>query len=178
MDPATPPRNLELIRVPHQRENSRVRLLRWPRRQVLADAALKPTSISRLPTYTTSAVPRLAWCPSLANHLQGQRWRTKGEIWYALDVSLQACTVSFDDGAGIRHSVQVSAGSVFEAAALALHLFERGGAPPAPAAHLEIAAQAPVVRHSVNVQRVRDWLAASGKTPKEQALKSHLRELG
>jgi hypothetical protein len=66
---------------------------------------------------------------------------------------------------------------MFEAAALALHVFKSAGMPPGPAAHLEIAAQAPVVNHSVSVQRVREWLNCSGKTPKEQALKSRLREL-
>jgi hypothetical protein len=33
------------------------------------------------------------------------------------------------------------------------------------------------VVHSVSVQRVRDWLTSGGKTPKEQALKSRLRDL-
>jgi hypothetical protein len=85
--------------------------------------------------------------------------------------------VSFDDGTGVRHSVQVSAETAFEAAALALHVFEDAGTSPGPAAHLEIAAQTPVAVHSVSVQRVRDWLTSGGKTPKEQALKSRLRDL-
>jgi hypothetical protein len=67
--------------------------------------------------------------------------------------------------------------SVFAAAVLSLHIFQTAGTPPGPAAHLEIAAQPPVVNHSVSVQRVRDWLSSGGKTPKEQALKSRLREL-
>jgi hypothetical protein len=84
--------------------------------------------------------------------------------------------VSFDDGTGIRHSVQVTAETMFEAAALALQIFDESGATPGPAAHLEIAAHTPIVNHSVKVQRVRDWLTSGGKTPKEQALKSRLRE--
>jgi hypothetical protein len=92
-------------------------------------------------------------------------------------VGIRSCTVSFDDGTGIRHSVLVSAESIFEAAALALYIFDAQGTPPGPAAHLEIAAQAPIVNHSVKVQRVRNWLTSGGRTPKEQALKSRLREL-
>jgi hypothetical protein len=65
---------------------------------------------------------------------------------------------------------------MFEAAAVALQIFEGAGTPPGPAAHLDIAAQAPVVNHSVRVERVRDWLNSGGKTPKEQALKSRLRD--
>jgi hypothetical protein len=92
-------------------------------------------------------------------------------------VGIRSCTVAFDDGTGTRHSVTVSAESVFEAAALALHIFERAGTPPGLATHLEIAAQAPVVSHSVRVERVLGWLNANGRTPREQALKSRLREL-
>jgi len=90
-------------------------------------------------------------------------------------VGIRSCTVSFEDGAGIRHSVQVMAESVFEAAALALRAFEEAGAGPGPAAHLEVSAQTPVVNHSVSVRRVRDWLTSGGKSPREQALKSRLR---
>ena len=88
---------------------------------------------------------------------------------------LRSCSVSFDDGTGVRHTVYVTAETLFEAASLALRVFDAAGSSPAPAAHLEIAAQAPVVSHSVRVQRVRDWLSSGGKTPKEQALKSRLR---
>jgi hypothetical protein len=66
---------------------------------------------------------------------------------------------------------------MFEAAALALHVFTSAGMPPGPGAHLEIAAQAPVVNYSVSVRRIRDWLNSSGRSPKEQALKSRLRDL-
>ena len=65
----------------------------------------------------------------------------------------------------------ITAESLFEAAALALRALEAVGAKPGPAAHLEIAAQMPVVSHSVKVQRVRDWLNSGGKSPREQALK-------
>jgi hypothetical protein len=89
--------------------------------------------------------------------------------------SIRSYTVSFDDGTGIRHRLHVTAQTLFEAAARALRIFEGAGTPPGPAAHLEIAAQTPIVNHSVTVQRVRDWLTSGGKTPKEQALKSRLR---
>jgi hypothetical protein len=92
-------------------------------------------------------------------------------------MGIRSCSVSFEDGTGIRHTVTVAAESVFEAAALGLRMFADGGSPPGPGATLEIAAQSPVVSHAVSVQRVRNWLQASGKTPKEQALKSRLREV-
>jgi hypothetical protein len=83
-------------------------------------------------------------------------------------MGIRSGTVSFDERADIRHSVQGTAESVFEAA-LALSGFAQGDATPGPAAHLEIGAQIPVARHSVKVERVRDWLTSGGKSPSEQA---------
>jgi hypothetical protein len=48
-------------------------------------------------------------------------------IALAADVVGRNLERSFDDGSGIRHSVQVMAESLFEAAAFALHLFEEAG---------------------------------------------------
>ena len=90
---------------------------------------------------------------------------------------VHSCTVSFEDSTGIRHSVQVSAQSVFEAAALALRTFRDAGITVGPGAMLEITSQTPVVTHAVSVTRVRTWLASNGRTPKEQALKGRLREV-
>jgi hypothetical protein len=56
-----------------------------------------------------------------------------------------------------------------------MRAFEDAGATPGPAALLEIAARTPVVKHSVRVQRVRDWLGSNGKTPREKASKPRLR---
>ena len=71
-----------------------------------------------------------------------------------------SCSVSFDDGTGVHPTVPVTAESLYEAAALALTIFEENGSSPAPAAHLEIAAKLPVV--CVSVRRVRDWLTSGG----------------
>jgi hypothetical protein len=76
-------------------------------------------------------------------------------------VSIQACAVSFDHGTEVQHCAEVNAESVFEAAALALHVFEDAGTPPGPATHLEIAAHVPIVSHSIVVQRARGWLRAN-----------------
>ena len=103
--------------------------------------------------------------------------RIKGEHDIIFVVPIQCCTVSFENGSGIRHSVQITAESLFEAAVLALHLFEQAGDPPGPAAHLEVAAQTPIVKREVSLQRVRDWLNSGGRTPKEQALKTRLRDM-
>jgi hypothetical protein len=91
------------------------------------------------------------------------------------------CEVSFCDSEGISHSVEVAASSLFEAAALALARFRRAGIPEsafAPATRLRIAARPPAEARAVTVARVQAWLATNGKSPREQALKARLRELG
>jgi hypothetical protein len=93
---------------------------------------------------------------------------------------LRSCVVSFRDAAGIHHSVEVSAESLYEAAALGIKAFQSAQLMPAewgPATELEILTRPPAVRHAVTVCRFQAWLSGAGRSPKEQALKSRLREL-
>jgi hypothetical protein len=80
----------------------------------------------------------------------------------------------------IRHSVEVSAGTLYEAAALAIGEFRRCGFTadaPGPATRLTVTVKAPATSHEVSVLKVEAWLQSSGKSPNEQALKVRLREL-
>jgi hypothetical protein len=98
---------------------------------------------------------------------------------YAGGVS-SSCRVSFDDGAGMTHTVSVSASSLYEAAALALAEFKRSGfalATVGPGTRLKIAVDAPSTSHEVSVARLQSWLDTNGKTPREQASKVTLRQL-
>ena len=78
----------------------------------------------------------------------------------------------------IRHSVTVEAGSMFEAAGLALVAFTAGDNAwmPAPGqgATLEVEVHAPPVTHAVTVERVTTWLNASAG-PSEMAMKNRIR---
>ena len=76
-------------------------------------------------------------------------------------------------------SVEVAADSLYEAAALALAAFRKSSAaePPGMASRLVVTLhRVEAERHEVQVQSVDAWLACQGRTPKEQALKSRLRE--
>ena len=93
---------------------------------------------------------------------------------------LRSCTVSFRDALGIHHSVEVSAESLYEAAALALKAFQSAQLMPAEwgtATELEICSRPPTVRHCITIHKVQNWLQSAGKSPREQALKSRLRDL-
>jgi hypothetical protein len=87
--------------------------------------------------------------------------------------------VAFTDGAGVTHSVAVAASSMYEAAALGLAEFKRGGfamAMAGPATRLTVTVEAPSTSHELTVARLQAWLDASGKTPREQAVKVRLRQ--
>jgi hypothetical protein len=93
---------------------------------------------------------------------------------------LRTCRVSFQDTEGISHSVEVTAESLFEAAALAIKAFRAAEwmqSGPGATTVLEIAVLLPVAKHRIPVPKVTAWLEANGRTPKEQAGKQRLREL-
>jgi hypothetical protein len=64
----------------------------------------------------------------------------------------RTCLVSFTDSEGIRHSVEVTASTLYEAAALAIAEFRRCGFTanaPGPATRLTVAVQTPATSHEV-----------------------------
>jgi len=89
---------------------------------------------------------------------------------------LKTCKVSYRDGENITHSVEVTASSLYEAAVLAMKAFDIADWADQPRAFLQISVTAPVVKHEVSVEKLTTWLRCAG-TPKEQMLKSRLREI-
>jgi hypothetical protein len=89
------------------------------------------------------------------------------------------CLVSFTDSEGIRHSVEVTATTLYEAAALAIGEFRRCGFTanaPGPATRLMVTVKAPSTSHEVQWGKIQAWLQSAGK-PNEQAMKTRLQEL-
>lgn len=93
--------------------------------------------------------------------------------------SARVCVVSFTDCAGVTHSVEVAATSLFEAAVRGLAAFQQpgltSGVAVGPATRLTVTIKEPSVSHSVSVDRVRGWLDSNGRDPREQAMKVRLR---
>ena len=90
------------------------------------------------------------------------------------------CRVSFDDGAGMTHTVSVSASSLFEAAALALAEFKKSGfafTSVGASTKLRVAVEAPTTTHELSVGKLQAWLDSNGRSPREQAVKVTLRQL-
>ncbi len=86
------------------------------------------------------------------------------------------CIVSYLDTDGLRHTVEVAAESLYEAAVLAICTFKEHDCEPGAMRSLEVEIRSSVV-HTVTVQKVREWVNGGAKTPKDAVLKGHLQEL-
>ena len=94
-------------------------------------------------------------------------------------MALRTCTISFKDIDGVRHSVDVAAESVYEAAALGIALFyqhewsHRIGA----TTQFEVAvSQEPVVTHTLTFGQILKW-SEGGGGPKDVLKKDRVNAL-
>jgi hypothetical protein len=91
----------------------------------------------------------------------------------------KTCTVSVSGVRGSRHSVEVLADTLYEAAALGLKLLRDDGwvDQPGPATRLQIEVKAPAVRHEVTVQQIQRWLEGASISPNEMVRKAKLKAM-
>ena len=94
-------------------------------------------------------------------------------------MGVKACSVSFTDMRGIRHTAEVEAESLYEAAVQGIRRLnqdpwlERIG----PGTKLEIEIREPSARHCLTVEQVQRWLAGATKNPTEATKKAKLKLL-
>jgi hypothetical protein len=89
-------------------------------------------------------------------------------------MSPRRCLVTIADSDGVCHSVEVTAGSVFEAAAEAVKLFRlEGWAAEAltPAARLRVEVRLPPVVHDVPLRALERWTQSPTISPKDHLVK-------
>ena len=92
-------------------------------------------------------------------------------------VPARVCRVSFADVRGVRHSVEVEAESLYEAAILGIRRLnqdpwvERVG----PATVLDIEVREPSTAHALTLQQVERWLAGATTNPNEASKKAKLK---
>ena len=93
-------------------------------------------------------------------------------------MGVRSCTVSFRGVSGIRHSVEVEAESLYEAAVNAVCRFRDDvwGEQVAHGTELEIEVREPSTRHSLTLHQVERWIASPG-SPYETARKAKLKLL-
>lgn len=95
-------------------------------------------------------------------------------------MALKTCSVSCFDLKEVKHTVEVSAGTIYEAVAQALRIFRdnewvedigRGQT------SISVKVKSPEIEHTVRVQDFERWLESSPRSPAEMILKNRLREL-
>lgn len=94
-------------------------------------------------------------------------------------MTLKKCAVSFTDVRGIRHTADVEAESLYEAAIQGIRRLnqdpwiERIG----PGTKLEIEVREPSTKHVLSVDQVERWLAGATANPTEATKKKKLKLL-
>lgn len=88
---------------------------------------------------------------------------------------MATCIVSFTDLEGLRHSVEVEADSLYEAAVRATVVFRKHDHDPG-VSKLDVEVRTSIT-HTLTLYRVREWLKIGAKTPKEAIIKEQLRAL-
>jgi hypothetical protein len=98
------------------------------------------------------------------------RWRA---------VVFRTYTVSFTGSSGVRHSVEVTAESIYEAAALGVSALKNSGWVDAiaPGTELEIQVREPATCHRLTVQQIRRWCDGVAVSPDETLKKRRLKQL-
>jgi hypothetical protein len=94
-------------------------------------------------------------------------------------VAPKTCTVSVTDVNGSRHSVEVLADSLYEAAALGLKLLRDADwvQPLGPMTRLQLEVRAPTVVHNVTIQQLERWLDGAAISPQEALRKAKMKAL-
>jgi hypothetical protein len=94
-------------------------------------------------------------------------------------VALRTCTVSFTGPSGIRHSVDVTAESVYEAAAFGSLCAQEDGWADAVAlgTELEVQVREPPTCHRITVQQIHRWCDGVAVSLDETLKKRRLKQL-
>ena len=89
------------------------------------------------------------------------------------------CTVNVTGPSGVRHGVDVTADSLYEAAIVSLSLLKKDGwvEPIAPGTRLEIQVRHPATTHSVSLAQLRRWVEGIAVSPDETLKKRKLKAL-
>ena len=94
-------------------------------------------------------------------------------------VAPRTCVVSFSDSTGVRHRVDVTAETLYEAAALGLKLLREHAwaSPIGPATRLEVRVSHPTITHEVTVLQLHKWSESTAVTPDERVRKDRVRTM-
>ncbi len=92
-------------------------------------------------------------------------------------MSAKVCVVSFNGPSGVRHSVEVEAESLYEAAVLGVRRLNQNiwSENVGPATVLDVEVREPGSKHAISLQQVERWLAGATTNPNEASKKAKLK---
>jgi len=92
---------------------------------------------------------------------------------------MRACTVSFTGPSGIRHAVEVTASTLYEAAALGIAALRKDGWTEvlSPGTAIDIQVREPDISHRLTLQQLRRWCDGVAVSPDETLKKRALKQL-
>jgi hypothetical protein len=92
---------------------------------------------------------------------------------------VRTCLVSYKDHRGVVHTAHVDAESLYEAAVLAVTVFNKDPwlEKIGPATMLDIEVREPGTTHALTLQQVERWLAGATTNPSESVKKAKLKML-
>ena len=92
-------------------------------------------------------------------------------------MSAKVCVVSFNGPSGVRHSVEVEAESLYEAAVLGVRRLNQNiwSENVGPATVLDVEVREPGSKHAISLQQVERWLAGATTNPSEASKKAKLK---
>jgi len=76
---------------------------------------------------------------------------------------IRSCRVSYQDQEGIRHSVEVTAETLYEAAVLGMKALQVGR--NAPTLTIVVTVKAPETTHTIRTPALSEWLSRTGRSP-------------
>jgi hypothetical protein len=88
--------------------------------------------------------------------------------------------VTITDSRGVKHTIEVVADSLFEAAVLGLQVLRKDGwidGVVGGATKIDVEVREPVTRHTVTMQQIERWLTGATGSPNERVKKERLRAL-
>jgi hypothetical protein len=95
-------------------------------------------------------------------------------------MELRSCRVTLSDLAGVEHTVEVTAATLYEAVALGIKAITSDPWTEEIAHGLNtvrVLAKAPQIEHIVQIQKFQRWLAERGTTPGEMTARAKIREI-
>ena len=121
----------------------------------------------------------MSYTTRLARHTFFVHNEQKANLLSYMTVAVRACTVSFVGPTGVRHSVDVTAESLYEAAAFGVSRLREDGwvETIAPGTKLEVHVREPATTHVVSVAQLQRWCDEIAVSPDETLRKRKLRAL-